>query len=236
MKRLKETNCIFALIGLESWADYSKKAGVGSSIGEKKLEKVIAHLKELRRYVQAFQVTLLFGTDMDKGDEPVELTKKFIRRVPFVWPVINIPIPFGCTPLFDSYLADGRILRSMPFSFYSSPYLTTILKNYHPLEYYQNWIEINKVAASPKLLIQRISSSENRLQKFLLILRTLSVGEQLLQLRRLRKLLITDKEFRAFHEGRTNELPEFYRILYRKNLGRYEKLISEDEMIPELEH
>jgi hypothetical protein len=235
MQRLAETNCAFALIGLESWEDYSKKAGVGPSRGDEKLEKIITQLKELRRYVKAFQVTLLFGTDTDKGDKPVELTKEFIRRVPFVWPVINIPIPFGGTPLFERYLADGRILRSMPFSFYCSPYLTTVLKNYHPLEYYQNWIEINKVATSSRILIQRISSSKNRLQKFLHILRTLVVGEQLFQLRRIRKLLKTDSEFRAFHEGRSNKLPSFYGRLYKKRLGRYAELITEAEMSPEFE-
>jgi hypothetical protein len=235
MQLLEETNCVFVAIGLESWTNYSNKAGIKSNIADDKLEKVVVHIKELHRYVQSIQINFLFGTDMDKGHEPVELTKEFIRELPFVWPVINMPIPFGGTPLYESYLADGRILKAMPFSFYFAPYLATIPKNYHPLEYYDNWIEILKLATSAKISTQRISSSRSRLQKFLHVIRTMSVGKELSRLYRIRKLLRSETEIRVFHEGRSSKLPEFYRRLYKNKLGRYAELITEAEMSPELE-
>jgi radical SAM superfamily enzyme YgiQ (UPF0313 family) len=235
MQKLKETNCAFTLIGLESWANYSNKAGLGSIEGQKKLEKIVVHLRELYHYVKSLQVTLLFGTDVDRGDEPVELTKKLIRILPSIWPVVNIPIPFGGTPLFERYLAEDRILKSMPFSFYCTPYLTTTLANYNPLKYYEKWVEINKVAISGKLLVRRISTSKNQLQKLAHLIRSFAVWEQFFQMRRIRNLLRTDSKFRAFHEGRSNRLPEYYRRIYKKRLGSYAELITEAEMTPEIE-
>ena len=235
MQKLLETNCAFTLIGLESWAAYSNKAGLGSITGQEKLEKIVVHLRELYQYVKSLQVTLLFGTDADKGDEPVELTKKLIHMLPSIWPVLNIPIPFGGTPLFERYLAADRILKPMPFSFYCTPYLTTTLENYNPLEYYEKWIEINKAAISGKLLLQRISTSKNPIQKLAHLLRTFAVWEQFFQMRRIRNLLKTDSKFRAFHDGQSNRLPEYYRWLYKKKLGRYAELITEAEMTPEIE-
>lgn len=233
MRRLRETNCVFPIIGLDSWANYSNKAGVGSSIGEEKLEKVVAHLKELCQYVQGLQVNFLFGADVDKNDEPVELTKEFIRQLPFVWPAINIPTPFGSTPLYERYLSEGRILRSIPFSFYFTPHLVNILKNYNPIDYYEKWIEIYELATSGKIVMRRVSSARKRGLKAVHILRTLWMRDQLSQLRRIRELLQSDAEFRALHEGSSNKLPEFYRRRYREKLGVYAELITEEEMIPE---
>jgi hypothetical protein len=235
LKRLKDTNCVFALIGIESWLDYSDKAGLDSAAGTDKLKKVLAHLKEIEEYIPNLQVTLLYGTDKDRGDEPVELTKEFIRKAPFAWPVINIPTAFGDTPLFQRYLAEGRLLESMPFSFYGTPYLTAVLKNYDPLRYYQNWMDIYKVAISKTLLMQRVAHSKNTLQKFFHLLRTMAVGEEYFRFRVLAKHLEQDREFRRYHEGKSKELPLSYRYLYRKRLGRYQDLITDKEMIPELE-
>jgi len=235
MERLGDTNCAYAAPGVESWADYSSKAGVGSTTGKEKLEKVVAHLQMLFRYVKGLQVNFMFGTDADKGKEPVELTKAFIRQVPFVWPTTNIPTPFGGTPLFQSYLQDGRILSSMPFSFYYTPYLVTTLKNYDPLDYYEKLIEIYEVATSGKMLMQRVLSTPKLGLKTLHTLRTLVFRGQLSELRRIRDCLRTDREFRDFHEGNTNKLPEFYRRCYKQGLGPYAELITEAEMSPVLE-
>ncbi len=57
----------------------------------------------------------------------------------------------------------------------------------------------------------------------------LKVGEEKLA------RLIDHFEFRAFHEGRSDKLPAFYRRRYTASLGRYSELISEAEMRPVLE-
>jgi len=112
--RLGATNCAFVAPGVESWEGYSNKAGVGRATGPTKVERVAEHFRRLHEHVPYLQANFMFGLDTDAGDEPVELTKEFMTRTPFVWPVVNIPHPFGGTPLYEQYLEEGRILASMP--------------------------------------------------------------------------------------------------------------------------
>jgi hypothetical protein len=128
LRRLRDTNCAMLAPGVESWTDYSNKAAVGRASGVEKVDKVAEHFTRLAEHVPYLQANFMFGLDTDAGDEPVELTKRFMDRTPFAWPTINIPVPFGGTPLHDELAAQGRILTSMPFSFYYAPYLVTTLK------------------------------------------------------------------------------------------------------------
>ena len=235
LKRLKETNCFYTAPGIESWTDYSNKTGVGRNGGREKLEGVIERLREIHEFVPNIQANFIFGTDADEGNEPIEMTKEFIRRVPYVWPTINIPTPYGRTPLYDDYLAEGRILTSMPFAFYYMPYLVMRLKNYGPVEYYEKLIDVYSTANSYKLLGSRVASTPDYSLKVLYFLRSFAFKGILGKLKRTRDRFRDDEEFRGFHEGRTSKLPTFYRQLYAKRLGRYAELISESDMIPQLE-
>jgi hypothetical protein len=58
-----------------------------------------------------------FGVKLDEVLSAVETVPPDLTRTPFVWSVVNIPHPFGGTPLFDQYFSEGRILEAMPFSF-----------------------------------------------------------------------------------------------------------------------
>ena len=235
LHRLRETNCVYVASGVESWAGYSNKAGVGAAIGEKKLEKVVAHFEEICRYVPMLQANFIFGTDIDEGDEPIELSKEFIQRLPVVWPAINIPVAYGGTPLYDRYLAEDRILKSIPFSFYYMPYSVIKLKNYSPLEYYEKLVDFCSVAASGNTFMRRVSNTRGFRYKMLSALRSLSIKDTLSKLRFMWEQLKTDNQLRIFHEGRSNTLPDFYKWLYKEKLGPYAELITEAEMSPELQ-
>jgi len=235
LKRLKETNCFYTAPGIESWTDYSNKTGIGRHGGREKLDAVVTRIGEIHEFVPNIQANFIFGTDTDEGEDPVELTKEFIRRVPYVWPTINIPTPYGGTPLYDDYLAEGRILASMPFAFYYMPYLVMTLRNYSPLEYYEKLIDIYSAANSYKLLGARVGSTSSVTLKTLYVLRAFAFQGILGKLQRTRDRFRDDVEFRDFHEGRTRRLPAYYRQLHKKRLGRYAELISESDMTPELE-
>jgi hypothetical protein len=45
-------------------------------------------------------------------------------------------------------------------------------------------------------------------------------------------LLVTDKQFRAFHEHQTDVLPEFYHCQYERLLGPYATLMSREDRKP----
>jgi radical SAM superfamily enzyme YgiQ (UPF0313 family) len=233
-KRLKETNCVMVAPGVESWTDYSNKAGVGRQRGEAKVDRVAAHFAQLAENVPYLQANFIFGLDTDQGDEPVELTKRFMDRTPFVWPTINIPVPFGGTPLHDQLAANGRILTAMPFTFYYAPYLVTTLEHYDPITYYEKLTELHTHAAAPQMLRQRMRTTSHHAIQYVHLARTASFRADLASFRRLLDMLRSDPDSLAFHEGRSTTLPEFYRHTSQRMLGRYAELLSDTDRTPDL--
>src|SRR5207253_10321125 len=164
-------------------ANYSHKAGVGSAIGGHKWERVVAHMEELSQYLPYVGANFVLGTDVDAGAEPFALTQAFMRRLPCVWPMVFIPVPYGGTPLYDAYLADDRILKPMPFSFYYLPYLVVQLKHYAPLEYYEKMVDLYAVLTSTTMLVHRVWSTRQYRLKLLQAFRTLAMCTLLTKLR-----------------------------------------------------
>jgi len=234
LDRLRATRCVYVAPGVESWVDYSAKAGVGNRSGRDKLEHVVDHFALLREFVPGLQANFMFGTDEDVGSEPVELTKEFFRRLPFVFPTVNIPTPFGGTPLHEQALREGRVLEAMPFAFYFIPNLVMRLRNYHPIEYYDHLIDMHAAIASTLMTVRRLLADVPLSLRVLHALRTFGVRQDLRELRRLRHLLRTDPVFRAFHDGRPVGLPNYYRAQIRRRLGRYSSLLSDDDLRPVL--
>jgi radical SAM superfamily enzyme YgiQ (UPF0313 family) len=235
LHRLRATRCVYVAPGIESWADFSDKSAVGAKSGRHKLDQVVAHFSEIRRHVPGLQANFIFGTGADHGEEPVELTKEFIRRLPFVFPTVNIPTPFGNTPLFDEYLAQGRILPAMPFAFYYNPYLVTTLPHYDPVDYYRHLIDIHAAITSSASLLRRLSTKAPPTMHLVHTLRTFAVARDLREMRQLHNLLIEDRAFRAFHEGRSTRLPDYYRWRFRERLGAFADQLSLEDLAPQPE-
>jgi radical SAM superfamily enzyme YgiQ (UPF0313 family) len=232
LTRLRETNCFYVAPGIESWTDYSNKAGTAGKAGRGKLEQIVDHLRLLARVVPGIQANIMVGTESDRGTDPIELTKEFIWRLPEVWPTINIPTPFGGTPLYEQYLAEGRVLRTMPFAFYYNPYLAIRLKHYTVLAYYDHLIDIHEKLASNAMLARRLRTGQPLAVRFLHSLRTYAARKELRDLRRIRKMLANNMQFLAFHEGETETLPEFYHCELRRRLGPYASLLNRTEIKP----
>jgi hypothetical protein len=199
-----------------------------------KVIRVAEHFQRLGEHVPYLQANFMFGLDTDQGDDPVDLTKVFMDLTPFVWPAINIPVPFGGTPLHDQLLSDGRILRTMPFGFYYAPYLVTTLKHYEPVTYYEKLLELFGHLASPAMLKRRIRSTSNATVKLVHWTRTAGTRARMNSYRQILLMLRTDPHFRAFHDGRSSVLPEFYHHQYERMLGPYAGLVSRAERIPDL--
>src|SRR5436190_761344 len=236
LRRLQETNCVYAAPGVESWVEYSNKSAVGARVGREKLEKVVEHFEELHEYVPGLQANFIFGTDGDIGSEPVELTCEFIRRLPFVWPTINIPVPFGGTPLYDQFIAEQRVLEAMPFAFYYAPYVVVRPLHYSTLELYDNLIRMHGTIASMRLLARRLRASSNSARfAAMYLFRGLSEVGVVRELRKLRNRIAADRELLAFHEGTRTALPAYYRGLMKERLGRFAEVLSEEDLTPRLE-
>lgn len=233
LQRLKDTNCVYVAPGVESWMEYSNKAGVGKKSGRDKLQPVVEHFKMMGEHIPGMQANFVFGTDADKGKESVELTREFIRSLPEVWPTVNMPIPIGGTPLYEKYDSEDRILKGMPLSFYFKiSYLTILMNNYSPVQYYDHLIDLNRELSSPRMMMRRMATRAPLRTRLFHCARSLAVRKDIEVMQEVRDLLATDDRFRAFFEGRTQELPEFFHNMYEKNLGRYAELIPRNERTP----
>ena len=233
LERLKNMGNFYIVPGIESWTAYSNKVGAGSRTDPReKLEKVIERFNIIRPYVSGIQANFLFGLDVDTGDEPIQLTREFVSRVPFIMPNVNIPVPFGNTPLYEKYLSEGRLLTSMPFTFYYIPYLVYTLKNYSPVTFYEKLINIFSYISSGSMLVKRLKNYPAPLPAEYNLVRTLADRQMIGRFRNILNLLNTNRQFRAFHEHETNILPEFYHYQYDLLLGPYASLISHEEREP----
>lgn len=235
LMRLRETNCLAVGPGIESWNQYSNKAAVGTATNQDKLDQVVEHFQTIHEYVPYIQANFILGLDQDAGDEPFELTKEFLRRTPFVFPTLNIPVAYGGTPLYLSLLKEGRILKTMPFTFYWLPYLTLILKNYDAISYFEKMVDLYAVCVSNRILMMRLTAKTPGFVKAVHYYHTFvyrGIGKNLETiLNRLR----SDSQFRAFHAGETDRLPDFYVSAYKRQLDKYAELMPIEESQPLLD-
>jgi hypothetical protein len=235
LERLKKMGNFYIIPGVEGWTGYSNKVGAGSSMAPReKLDKVIQQFNNIRPYVTGIQANFIFGLDVDAGNEPIDLTKEFASRVPFVMPNFNIPVPFGNTPLYEKYLSEDRILTSMPFTFYYMPYLAFKLKNYTTATYYEKFIDITAYVSSGKMLIKRLKDAPSPFPAGYNLVKTLGNRQMIKRLGEIVNLLKMDSQFRAFHERETDVLPEFYHHKYEELLGPYAALMSRTDRKPVL--
>lgn len=233
LRRLQRTRCVYVAPGVEAWNAYASKAGASGKFGRAKLEQLVDHFAQIGRFVKGIDANFIFGIDADSGEEPVELTREFIQRLPQVWPTLNMLLPFGGTPLYDRLAAEGRILTAMPFSFYYTPYLAMLPKNSDPLTLYDRFIRVSREAASNEMLRRRLGANLHPTIRFIHILRTLRTRQELAECQVIRTLLAQDASFRAFHQGRSATLPEFYHHRFERRLGRFAELMPQGERTPD---
>jgi len=232
LRRLRDTRCSFIGVGIESWRGYSGKAGAGSLQGAAKVPRVVEEFRLLSEYVPYLQANFVFGLDMDEGEEPVEATKEFMSQTPFVWPAVNIPQPFGNTPLFTQWRKEGRLLKTMPFYFYQMPYLVSLPKHYDPMEYYEKVIELQAHATSGEMLRKRLASTRRWDVRALNIIRTLNIRNILPFFRKRLEDWRRDPQFLAFHRGETDVLPAAHERILQRSLGNLSTLLSRSDLTP----
>jgi radical SAM superfamily enzyme YgiQ (UPF0313 family) len=226
LERLRDTRCIFLLPSIESWtAEYSNKLGVGKIEAREKLTRMVEKFRTLKEYVPYLGTNLIFGLDHDSGPDSFELTKEFLVQAPFVYPTLHIPIPFGGTPLFSTLLEQGRILKSMPFTFYRIPYMTIIFNHYDPLTFMEHMVDLIAVASSNQLLRERFTHDKQILARGTNLMRTITTKRRYKVFLEILDLLKNDPQFLAFHQGVTGQLPDYYAWQYERLMGKFTELV-----------
>ena len=95
VKRLKRNGFGAMLPGIESWYDLGNKSKTGSMTGMDKVNLVAEQVNMILRYIPYVQTNFVLGLDADKGEEPFELTKKFVDMTPGAFPGYSLLSAFG---------------------------------------------------------------------------------------------------------------------------------------------
>ncbi len=226
--RLKETNCAYLAPGIESWYLYGDKAKTSASVGLSKFDRVCDAFDELSEKIPSLQANFLICDDGDQGDEPFQLTKRFISRYPGVFPVLNVPMAFGETPLRDELEAAGRLLPLPPI-YYSSPAMTHHLMHYSMTEALARNIDLIDHILSKRLFFKRLSRKCSLAVKIFWTLFLFKLASHRAELKQQLKLLQEEGDFRDFHEGKSALVPKYYDARVNRNLEQFAEVLTDED-------
>ena len=220
--RLKRNGFKALLPGIESWYDMGEKSRTGKLRGMEKVREVSEHTNMILRYIPYLQANFVLGLDVDEGDEPFELTKKFIDLSPGAFPGYSLLSAFGqAAPLNLQYQQDGRVI-AFPFHFLNNNGAMNIEpKNYSWPGFYEHVIDLTRYSFSPKAIFRRARSTSMFVPKWLNVVRAIS-SEGYGRIDYYSEILRRfngDPQFRPFFERQTTKIPQFYSDLVKKDMG-----------------
>jgi len=233
LKVFRENGFTALLPGVETWYELGNKSRTGQNTGEEKVKQVAEHVNMILNHVPYVQTNFVLGLDSDAGDEPFELTKRFIDLSPGAFPGYSLLTAFGAAaPLNLSYQKAGRVLP-FPFHFLNN-HLAMNLKprNYDWVDFYDKVIDLTKYTFSPRAIYRRAKATRNNTARWMNVMRAISSEGygRIRFFKKVREQLINDKPFRQYFEGETRELPAFYSDIVKRDLGEWWKWLPEGAM------
>jgi len=220
--RLRKAGFGALLPGVESWYDLGNKASTGRKQGMEKVRQVSELTNLIVRHIPYLQVNMVLGLDSDVGPEPFELTKRFVDMSPAAFPGYSLLTAFGqAAPLNLEYQRDGRVLP-FPFHFLNNHHAMNIRpKNYDWPEFYDRVIDLTKHTFSKRAIMRRLGANRGWIARTMNVVRAISSegNGRIEYYREVRELLSTDAPFRAYFEGDTERLPDFFRERVKRDLG-----------------
>jgi hypothetical protein len=222
LKVFKENGFSALLPGVETWYELGGKSRTAKTTGEEKVKQVAEHVNMIFDYVPYVQTNFVMGLDSDAGAEPFELTKQFIDLSPNAFPGYSLLTCFGeAAPLNLGYQREGRVLP-FPFHFLNNHLAMNIKpKHYEWVDFYDKVIDLTEYSFSPRAIYRRWKNNKNTTARWMNVMRAVSSEGygRIRFYRQVRENLVNDSSFRAYFEGETTELPEFYTNIIKKDLG-----------------
>jgi len=122
-----------------------------------KVKHVAEQVNMILRYIPYVQTNFVLGLDSDKGEEPFELTKKFVDMTPGAFPGYSLLTSFGqAAPLNLEYQQLNRVIP-FPFHFLDNNHAMNIKpKNYPWTEFYSHIISLGEHTFSWNAIIKRL--------------------------------------------------------------------------------
>jgi hypothetical protein len=222
MKRLKKNGFGAMLPGIESWFDLGNKSKTGSLVGLDKVKHIADQVNMILRYIPYVQTNFVLGLDSDKGEEPFELTKKFVDMTPGAFPGYSLLSAFGqAAPLNLEYQQVNRVVP-FPFHFLDNNHAMNVKpKNYSWTEFYSNIINLGEHTFSWKAIGKRLMATNAFIPRWMNVVRAISEeGFGRVAYNKLIFMHLTSEtEFRDYFEQETTELPQFYKDIIKNEMG-----------------
>ena len=233
LQRLQKNGFKAILPGIESWYSMGGKSKTGSRTGLDKVEQVSDHVNTILRYIPYVQANFVLGLDDDVGEEPFELTKRFVDLTPGAFPAYSLLSAFGqAAPLNLELQRDGRVLPT-PFHFLDNNKATNVRpKNYTWNALYDNIIGLRRHTFSWPAIGRRLRANHVPTARWMNFVRAVS-AEGFGRIRHdstVRHLLDHDTSVRRFFEGESESLPVFYTDRVRKDLGPWWEALPEGSL------
>jgi hypothetical protein len=234
VKRLQRNGFKVLLPGIESWFELGAKASTGTASGLEKVRRVSDHVNMILRHIPYVQTNFVLGLDSDSGQEPFELTKRFLDLTPGAFPGYSLLSAFGqAAPLNLDYQRAGRVI-GFPFHFLNNNSAMNIKPmNYEWDEFYRRIIDLTKYSFSPGMIARRAGAAQAWFPRWLNVVRAISSEGygRINGYGRILSMLGKDRQFRAFFEQRSSEVPAFYVERIRKDLGSMWQWLPEGAIV-----
>lgn len=222
MKRLKRNGFKALLPGVESWYDMGNKSRSGQNRGLDKVKQVSEHINMVMSYAPYLQANFVMGLDSDEGDEPFELTKKFIDLSPGAFPGYSLLSAFGmAAPLNLELQRENRVL-GFPLHFLDNNAAMNVQpKNYSYSEFYKHYVSLLRYSFSKKAIARRFKANKSTIPGWMNIVRAISTEGygRVNYFTKLHNRLETDGNFRKYFDQETDVMPQFYIDKIKRDLG-----------------
>ncbi len=222
LQRLARSGFKALLPGVESWYELGNKSKTGRNQGMDKVRQVSEHVNLILRYVPYVQTNFVLGLDSDSGDEPFELTRRFIDLTPGAFPGYSLLSAFGrAAPLNLEYQRANRVLP-FPFHFLDNNRAMNVRpKNYSWREFYDEVIGLTKYTFSLPAIERRFRAARSKVPRWLNLVRAVSSEGwgRLVHYREVRRRLDADESLRRYFEQESDEVPAYYADRVRAELG-----------------
>jgi hypothetical protein len=228
--RLKRNGFKALLPGVESWFQLGEKSHTGQRRGMDKVREVAEHVNMIQRYVPYLQANFVLGLDTDQGDEPFELTKRFVDLAPGAFPGYSLLSAFGqAAPVNLQYQEAGRVI-GFPFHFLNNNGAMNIEpRNYSWRGFYKHVIELTQYSFSPRAIARRAWASQAAIPRWLNAVRAVSTEGygRIAYYSEILHHLETDPQFDPYFHRVNNVIPDFYVERMRKELGHFWEWLPE---------
>ncbi len=221
LRQLRDAGFKALLPGIESWYTLGNKSKVGRKQGMEKVNKISEHVNLMLEHIPYVQTNFVLGLDEDEGDEPFELTKRFLDKTPGVFPGYSLLTAFGeAAPLNLELQRAGRVLP-FPFHFLNNKVMNVRPKNYDWAELYDRVLDLTKYSFSLNAMACRVRATKFGFSNRMNVVRAISSEDfgRIKYYTTVRRLLDTDRSMRRFFDGETSEVPSFYVERVKRDLG-----------------